>query len=426
LAAIGETRPAGWPAGAVLSGIALGYISSFGQNFFIAIFGGEIRQSFGLSNGQFGLLYTGVTLASAVALVWAGRFADRLPVSRATALTLGFLGGAALLLATTDEIVLLALALFMLRLFGQGMSMQLSATAVARWFGKGSRGKALGVAGIGNPIGEATLPLLAVMAMAAFGWRNVWLAAAALLLLVVLPGLFWLVRRVERASPVAAEGGTTGDDGRASWSVSQVLRHPAFYLLLPGLLAPITVNVAVFFHQVALTEAKGWDPAWFVASYPVSAGATVAATLGAGWMIDRFGATRMLPFVLVPMLAAVLLLASGSAPWVIPAYLALAGIAMGTVMPLQAAVLAEVFGTGHFGAIRAVLVACNVFLGAIGPGIAGVLNDVGVSFDTQLYCIAGYVVACGLLLVGAQGAVARVLLLRGGAASDRNWSQMRG
>lgn len=412
MAATGDTQPAGWPAGAVLCGIALSYLSSFGQNFFIAVFGGEIRQGFGLSNGQFGLLYTGVTLASAAALVWVGRFADRLAVSQAVAVTLGLLGGAALLLATTDQLVFLALALFMLRLFGQGMSMQLSATAVARWFGKGSRGKALGAAGIGNPIGEATLPLLAVMGMAAFGWRNVWLAAAVLLLLVALPALFWLVRRVERASPVVTEGGAAGDDGRVSWSVSQVLRHPAFYLLLPGLLAPITVNVAVFFHQVALTEAKGWDPAWFVASYPVSAGATVAATLAAGWMIDRFGATRMLPFALFPMLAAVLLLASGSAPWVIPAYLALAGVAMGTVMPLQAAVLAEVFGVGHFGAIRAVLVACNVFLGAVGPGIAGVLSDAGVSFDTQLYCMAGYVVVSGLLLILAQGAVARVLLLR--------------
>ena len=398
--------------GAVLAGIALSYVSSFGQNFLLAVFGGEIRAAFGLSNGGFGLLYTGVTLTSAALLIMLARATDRLPVSLMAGVTLGMLAGAAALLAVSWHVAVLGLALLLLRLFGQGMAMQLSATAVARWFGKGSRGRALGAAGIGNPLGEASLPLLAVLLMAAVGWRQTWMLAAVALLVVAVP-LVLLMRQVERGGVgVEATSASAAEHVEASWSMTQALRHPAFYLVLPGLLAPITINVAVFFHQVALTEAKGWDPAWFVASYPVSAGATVLATLTAGWLIDRFSAVRMLPFVLLPMLVAVLLLAFGTHPAVIPAYLGLAGIGMGVVMPLQAATLVEMFGAAHFGTIRSVVVAANVLLGALGPGIAGVLVDLGVSFSAQLLGMAGYLVVCSLLLLAGRTSGARVAARR--------------
>ncbi len=410
---MGAGKTTGWPAGAVLAGIALSYVSSFGQNFLLAVFGGEIRAAFGLSHGGFGLIYTGVTLASAGLLVLLARRVDRLPISLMAGITLGMLAGASALLASAWDVVTLGIALLLLRLFGQGMSMQLSATAVARWFGKASRGRALGASAIGTPLGEASLPLLAVGLMAMLGWRGTWWLAALALALAVVP-LVWLLRRVERqaAAPPGAQGGVVQPAAESSWSIAEALRHPVFYLVLPGLLAPITINIAVFFHQVALTEAKGWDPAWFVASYPVSAAATVAATLVSGWLIDKFTAVGLLPFVLLPMLAAVLLLAFGTHPLVIPGYLALAGIGMGVVMPLQAATLVEIFGPLHFGEIRAVVVAANVLLGALGPGIAGLLADGGIGFSEQLLGMAGYLVATGLLLVLGQGASVRVAATR--------------
>jgi hypothetical protein len=54
------------------AGFLLTFTSSFGQTFFISIFAGEIRETFGLSHGQWGGLYTLATTASAIAMVWAG------------------------------------------------------------------------------------------------------------------------------------------------------------------------------------------------------------------------------------------------------------------------------------------------------------------------------------------------------------------
>lgn len=58
-------------------GMFIAFASSFGQTFFISLFGGEIRAAFGLSHGAFGSIYAAGTLASAATLVWAGLLIDR-------------------------------------------------------------------------------------------------------------------------------------------------------------------------------------------------------------------------------------------------------------------------------------------------------------------------------------------------------------
>uniref|UniRef100_UPI0030EC7132 hypothetical protein n=1 Tax=Yoonia sp. GPGPB17 TaxID=3026147 RepID=UPI0030EC7132 len=53
------------------TGALLSFLSSFGQTFFISIFGGEIRAAYGLSNGDWGLIYMVGTGASALLMVFA-------------------------------------------------------------------------------------------------------------------------------------------------------------------------------------------------------------------------------------------------------------------------------------------------------------------------------------------------------------------
>ena len=60
-------------------GFALCFLSSVGQTYFIALFGGEIRAAFGLSHGGFGTVYMAGTLASAATLMLLGRLVDVWP-----------------------------------------------------------------------------------------------------------------------------------------------------------------------------------------------------------------------------------------------------------------------------------------------------------------------------------------------------------
>ena len=132
--------------------------SSFGQTFFISLFVPRFMADFDLTKGDFGLLYGGCTLLSALCLPLLGSRIDHLELKRYTALTIGGLALAALTVSAAPHVALLALGIVGLRLSGQGLLGHISQTVMAREFAA-SRGKALGVAGLGYPLGEAVLPM---------------------------------------------------------------------------------------------------------------------------------------------------------------------------------------------------------------------------------------------------------------------------
>jgi MFS family permease len=395
----------------LLAGALMTFASSFGQNFFIAVFGGEIRAAFGLGHGAFGGLYALATLASAASLVWLGGMADRYPIRRLCALALLCLAASAAAMAGVASVWWVLAALFGLRLFGQGMLAHLSMTSMARWFEGGLRGRALGVAVLGNPVGEATLPMLALLAAGWIGWRWTWAAAAAFLVLAVLPAMLWLLRAEPppEAAPRAAAPRTAAPEpaGRRHWTRREALADPAIYLLLPGLLAPSFINTSIFFHQAHLTEVKGWALAWFVACYPFGAAANVASSLGTGWAIDRWGAARVLPFFLLPMALGLGALAASADRLLVPVYMALAGASMGAMQPLLGSLAADLYGTRHLGSIRAMIVACLVLSSAVGPGLVGWVIDAGLDLGRQLAGMAAYTLAAAALLLVPRARLAR-------------------
>jgi hypothetical protein len=58
------------------AGVLLTFVSSFGQTFFISIFGGQIRTEFGLSHAAWGGIYSLGTTASAIVMIWSGVLSD--------------------------------------------------------------------------------------------------------------------------------------------------------------------------------------------------------------------------------------------------------------------------------------------------------------------------------------------------------------
>ena len=64
----------------LLAGFLLTFTSSYGQTYFISLFAGEIKTDFGLSDGQWGGIYTIGTTMSAIAMIWAGVLTDRFRV----------------------------------------------------------------------------------------------------------------------------------------------------------------------------------------------------------------------------------------------------------------------------------------------------------------------------------------------------------
>ncbi len=378
-------------------GLLLTFSSSIGQTYFIALFAGALRADLDLSHGAFGGLYTLATLASALILVWLGKTADRVDPVVLAALTLAALAGSALLLAGAESVLWLGIGLFGLRLFGQGMSSHLAMTFVARWFVR-ERGRALGLVFLGYPAGEALFPMLMALLLGQFTWRWIWVGIAIAVVLILMPVMLWMGREMRRHGLVEmpAPSPCAERPQDRSWTRAQVLRDPRFYGLLPGLLAAPFVITGMLFHQVHLVEIKAWTLSGFAACYPLYAASATGVALLCGWLIDRHGAIRLLPFYLLPLAAGLALLSIGDSIATAAGFMALMGATAGGAAILFGAVWAELYGTAHLGAIRALAVALQVLATALAPATLGWLIDQGIGLDRQAPLLSLLVCASAL------------------------------
>ncbi|WP_171234625.1 MFS transporter [Ruegeria sp. HKCCA6837] len=385
------------------AGVLLTFLSSFGQTFFISVFAGEIRAAFGLSHGAWGGLYSLGTLVSAVVMIWAGGLTDVFRVRVLGPVVLLGLALAALAMALNSWVVLLPAAIFLLRLFGQGMSTHLAMVAMARWF-IATRGKALSIASIGYALGEALLPLIFVTAMVFLDWRLLW-GVAAVITLLGIPVLTRLLREERTPQSLASAYSATGMHGR-HWTRRDALSHPLFWFMTPAVLGPSAFITAFFFHQVHLAEVKGWAHIQLVALFPVYTGVSLLSMFSAGWALDKWGTARMMPYYQLPLALGFVVLGLSTSVMGATIGLILLALTVGANSTLPSAFWAEFYGTRHIGAIKAMATAVMVLGSAIGPGLTGVLIDWGVSLDTQFLWIGiFFLLVCALVHIGVTSAV---------------------
>jgi len=160
--------------------------SSFGQTFYISLFGGEIRSFYGLTSGQFGGYYSVATLASGFTILWLGSVVDRYDLKKIVVVVISLLAISCLMMGLSTHWIGLILSFYLLRLFGQGFMTHTAMTATGRYF-DANRGKAISVTESGFPVGQSVLPILTVWLIGFIGWRETWISSAIFLLVFFLP-----------------------------------------------------------------------------------------------------------------------------------------------------------------------------------------------------------------------------------------------
>lgn len=383
-------------------GFVLTFLSSYGQTFYVALYGTEIRSEFGLSNGGFGAVYSFVSIVAAVLLVWVGRLIDRVDLRLYTAATLIVLTGVMMALSFTTSLWLLALGLFFVRFCGQGLCIHIMGTSMARYFPQ-DRGKALSLSGLGLAGGEAVLPVSTVAMFAVLGWRDVWLATGIVTALAVaalwpfMLGDFAARHRayVERQTASAGQSSAARD-----WTRMEVLCDPRFFGSMALLLAYPYIATGVLFHQAFIAESKGWTIGLVAAGFIALAVVKVATSLVIGPLIDRRGAVRLVPATAVPFVISFAALTASDHPLVPYVFLGALGMGIGMLQPVLSAMFAELYGVANLGGIRAMAVAAMVLAAAAAPATFGWLFDAGVGVEVVTAACAAYVAA------GAAGAFA--------------------
>ena len=377
------------------AGALLTFLSSFGQTYFISIFSGEIRNTFDLSHGDWGLIYGFGTFASAIVMIWAGGLTDILRVRKLGPIVLCSLSASCLFMAFNPLVALLPVVIFCLRLTGQGMSTHIAAVAMSRWF-VSNRGKALSISNLGFSFGEALIPLFLVSALIYFSWQKIWILAA-LVTFFSIPILIWLLRQERSPQSIDAEDQSLGMN-KLHWTRKQTISHPLFWFMMPAVIGQSAFNTAFFFQQVHFSEIKGWEHLNLVSMFPVYTGVAICMMILSGILLDKLGTAKLIPYFQLPMIIAFILFAFGETLYSALLGFIFLGITSGANTTLPNAFWAEFFGTKHLGSIKAAAAAAMVLGSAIGPALTGILLDFDISLNFQYVGISIFFVLSSLLM----------------------------
>ncbi|MGM0634838.1 MAG: MFS transporter [Bacteroidota bacterium] len=387
-------------------GFLLTFLSSFGQTFVISLYLPDIQESFNLSDGEFSSVYSGATLLSAFTITWLGRYIDKMRLTKFTKLVMFSLILFLLLLAFSYHVVILFVALYGMRLFGQGMLSHTSITSMARFFEDG-RGKAISFAALGHSFGEAILPIVLVSSMYVIGWRFTLLASGVFLALCI-PYAIYLLRKNTNFSQLRKyiPKPFTKEEEKNAHPFT-ILKTKGFWLLMPSSLAAAAIGTGFLLFKLKLGIANNWSPAFIAGGFTAYAIGNALSNLSAGFLADRFTGKKLFPIYLIPGSIGIAMLLVSSDPWVYIAVISGIGITNGFGSTIKNVALAEIYGERIIGSVRSLFTTVMVFSTALGPLLFGFLLD----FDYTFKHIA--VVSIVIYLLCTLNAL-RVFYIKGG------------
>ncbi|NIE71685.1 MFS transporter [Pantoea sp. Acro-807] len=379
-------------------GAILMAMSSFGQTYFVSLYGQDLRQAFGLSDGGLGGLYAAGTVMSAVTLTWAGRLIDYTTTRRFTLTVTLLLITACLLVSGAQAAWTLCAGFYLLRLGGQGLMVHTALTATARQFPLDA-GKALGAIALGLSLAQALFPLAAVQINALTGWRTAWLINAAVLVAGVALAVSCLSRAAEKPLRTFRKRGAEKVREASVWKNRNLL------FALPAVLASPFITTGFFFHQARLAEEKGWALSWVAGWFIAYAITQAVSLLSFGPLIDRLTPRRLLPWFLLPQGAGMLTLWLSNSVWVTPFYLIMTGISSAIASTLATALWVQLFGPAQLAKVRSAVEAGTVLASGASPVIMGVLIDNHIALRVQALLCLVFILAASLVATRVRAGV---------------------
>lgn len=365
-----------------------------GQTYFIGLFGAFMRQDFALSEAALGGIYGLATLASGLLMFWLGAMADRVALRRAISLAVFLVVAGCVLVAFAVGPLSVCVGLFLLRLGGQGLAGHFAIVAAARHGGI-KRGRGVATASLGFMLGEAVYPLLVIAALDVTDWRTVWLLAALLLLVLFVPALRLLARRLPLPDSSTMPWQSEDD---INWNRRKLAVSAPFLSILGVVLVPSFVVTAVFFHQTTLAERLDWSSQSVAQAFIVYAICQGLATLIAGRMVDRRSARTLLPVYLLPLAAGLLALFVASPSLALWLMFGGLGLAAGSNAVIAGAIWIEVFGSRKLGLVRGMYAAIMVIMTAASPVLLGLLLSSGAGLAAIFLPVIAYAVIMPVVL----------------------------
>ena len=371
----------------LLFGLFATFFASYGQTFFISLFNFQIRETLGLTNAGFGLIYSLATISSSIVLIWFGKLIDVLDLRLFTFIVSLGLAISCLAMSFIDHIsFLFFFILFGLRFFGQGSMGHASQTSMARYYEK-DRGKALSFSSFGQPLGEIILPILVVIAIRNLGWHSAWFYAGLSIIIIFIPLYLLLLKDHHNRHKKFLEFQNLKKD-KVIFNRRDLLKDLRFYIYLPSYLMPPFIVTGLLFYQVHIANEKSWSLELLATSFVFYGIFTVVGLVLGGPIVDKFKTRNIIPLYLIPMLIGIFLLLINNNPFIIILYMSLMSLSIGLGIPFMGSLWAELYGVLNLGAIRSLLHAIGVFSTALSPYLFGIFIDLDLGLNfIFIFCL---------------------------------------
>lgn len=373
------------------------FFSAPGQTFFLSLFVPYFLIAADVTNDKFNQIYLIGTLLSAFTLPWVGGFIDKWRIRYVSLSVGGGLMVFGLLASQVNVWWMLIPVIYGLRLFGQGLMPLTGSTSIARYFSLG-RGKALSLINFGISFAELIFPLLVVTLIGIIGWQWSWVVVAGIILATFVPLVVGLIPARHPFQYPQEEKPEPGKKVVRSATRKEVLRDPLFYMLtLVQLFVPF-FSTGFMLNQSRIGELVVATPAQMALGISLFGGARMVCNLLAGPLIDRYTATRVFTFLLVPVAIGLFSMTILPSIWTIWVFFTLTGIAASIGSLSSTAMWAEIYGTANLGAIKSTVSTFMVFSTAIGPVVVGLGLGSVESFGFSMGITA--LVVIGLITLG--------------------------
>jgi len=363
-------------------GFLIAFASGFGQTFFISLFSQDFRDTFELTNTEFGSLYSIATVLSAITIIWAGKLIDTVSLRKYTLAIILGLSITCLMASFVFSVFFLFLVIYFLRLFGQGLMGHTSRTTMARYFNT-NRGKALAISGFGFSVGEIIYPAAVVFLLLTIGWRLTWFSSS-IFILIFFGIFFYFIFKINNFKK-ENDRDEKIDLGEISWRRRDVLKDFKFYMYLPlSLLMSFTVT-GFLFHQVYIAEIKSWTLINLAQGFIFYAISGIIGSIISGILIDKLTGRKLIPIHLLPMLAIFIVMLFSDHVYVLYLYMAGLGLSNGFTENISNSLWAEMYGVKNLGSIKAMLTFFGIMASASSPFLYGIILDQTNSINTLVY-----------------------------------------
>ena len=387
-------------------------MSTPGQTIGVSAFTDHLLAATGLSRLQLSNAYFIGTLTSGLLLPYGGvlldRFGARVTVVCASiglGLTLCYLSFSDRLATiinntfpiipySTVTLVILVLGFVGLRFSGQGMLTMISRTTLGKWFDR-RRGFVSGIAGVFVSFGFSIAPLTMSSSIDILGWRNSWLAMAAVVGIgMSLIGWFFYRDNPEECSLLmdgkkytqnSVETKHSSDNNLQDFTRAEALRTIMFWVVTLALSSQALILTGITFHIVDIGAEAELSQMQVVSIFlPKAVVSTIVGYL-MGMAADRVRLKYLFMVMMVGQIIGVASITNFGEPLFRVLTIVGFGISSGCFGTLSAVALPRFFGRTYLGSISGFQMMILVIASAIGPSFLAIFKDKLGSYQVGLY-----------------------------------------